>query len=212
MIRIKHIGFLLFCSYSLLLVLINLAATVVTADVSALGNLCPQARQSGGGVPPTTTPVSITLTPGIGASLIYTDTQALPTLLDFPANAVTRTTTILLTPELLTSPRSDFIFAGHAFGLLAMQSGQLNKGFIFNAPVTVTITYSDKDVQKVPSEDQLILYWWSGFDWRDAASTCIPASAYSREPTHNRISIPICYPGAFGLFATYQIYIPVIRR
>lgn len=167
--------------------------------------------RTGGGLPMiATNPITVNVSPGLATSLIYTDAQGLATQLDFPPNATTQTTTIALTPELLTSARPDFISTGHALELVAFQNGDLNKGFVFNAPVTITINYSDNDVQRIPSEDRLTLYWWSGFEWRDAIKTCQPAASYLREPTYNRVSLSICYPGCFGLFSTFQMYLPVI--
>jgi len=154
----------------------------------------------------------ITLTPGTAATLIYTDAQGSPTWLDFPANAVVQTTTITLIPELATGPRPDFVFGQHAFNLLASRDGMLVKDLSFNVPVTVTMYYTDTDVQSMPDESLFKLYWWSGWDWRDAGHTCVPESAYAHDVTNNVINTAICDPGQYGLFATYSTYLPLIFR
>jgi hypothetical protein len=157
------------------------------------------------------TSVSITLTPGVAASLTYTDPQGLPTRLDFPAGAAVVTTTITFMPDLLTSPRPDFIPSGHAFDLLASRDNALDKSFAFNALVTVTVHYSDTDVP-VTSERFLSLYWWSGNDWRDAAQTCALPQSYTRDEIGNVIGVGVCEIGQFGLFASYRLYLPYISR
>ena len=209
MIHIKRIAFLLLCISAMMV--ISLWTNVASAKFSSVGRPIPQVQRPEGG-PPMQNTISITLTPGLVASLVYTDAQGLPTQFDFPGNAITQTTTIILTPELLTSPRPDFILTGHAFELVASHDGQLDKAFVFSAPVTVTVRYSNNDVQTVPNEDQLTLYWWSGYDWLDAVNTCSPASFYIREPNDNRISISFCSPGQLGLFATNKIYLPIVFR
>jgi hypothetical protein len=157
-------------------------------------------------------PVSTVLTPGTGTSLTYTDTQGLPTSLDFPAEAVTQTTTIVLTPT-LAQGGAGFAFTGHAFDLAAFQGGSQQPGFTFGAPVTVTIHYSDDDVRVVTDESQLVLQWWTGSEWRDAVETCEPASSYSRDIANNVLSLPICRMSRFGLFGpTHQTYLPLILR
>jgi len=164
----------------------------------------------GGGDPVITNTVTVTLTPGVATSLIYTDAQGQPTLFDFPAGAVTQTTAITLIPELVTLPRPDFIFGGHAFVLLASRDGQLDKSFKFSAPVTTTVYYSDEDVQSVADENLFRLYWWSGNGWWNAERTCDPVSPYTHDKVNNLISTAICYPAQFGLFATYPVYLPLV--
>lgn len=168
------------------------------------------ATPSGGSDPVFTSTVSVTLIPGVATSLIYTDAQGQPTSLDFPANAATQTITITLIPALMTSPRPDFVPGGHAFVLFASRGGMLDKSFKFNAPVTTAVHYSDGDVQPVKSEDLFHLYWWSGNDWQNAERTCAPTSPYMHDEINNVISTAICYPGQFGLFAVYPVYLPLI--
>lgn len=166
----------------------------------------------GGGTPlAQTNSVSVTLTPGVAVSLIYTDSQGLPTILDFRANAVAQTTTIEFVPELMTSPWAYFISGGHDFVLFACLDGVLDKGFAFSAPATVTIHYGDA-LGAVADESLFSLYWWSGNDWRNAAGTCVPSSSYVQDETNNTITTAICYPGQFGLFAAHRIYLPLIAR
>ncbi len=65
-------------------------------------------------------------------------------------------------------------------------------------PITITIHYSDSDVQGL-DEDDLRLYRWSGSQWEDATNTCSPPSAYTRDLDANVLQIPVCRLGQFAL-------------
>ncbi len=157
-------------------------------------------------------PVSTNLVSGTAASLIYTDAQGFPTQLDFPPNAVTDDTTLVLTPT-IASGGAGFVFAGHAFELAAYQGGQLQSGFTFGSPVTITIRYSDDDVRLVSDELRLTLYWWTGSAWQDAAETCSPTSIYTINVDGNVLSVPICHLSEFGLLGpTHNVYLPLVMR
>ena len=159
-----------------------------------------------------TQPVSITLTPGVPASLSYTDTQGLITSLDFPADAVAETTTILLTPTLALGG-GGFAFTGHAFELAAYQDGSVQPGLGLGSPAIMTIRYSDADLLLVSHEEQLAVWWQAGSEWQDAADTCTPASTYDRDLEQNVLTIPFCHLSLFGMFGpTHNIYMPIIFR
>jgi len=74
--------------------------------------------------------------------------------LDFAPGAVTRTTTLTLTPILATDGM-DLAFAGHAFDLVAVRDGVAVNGLAFGAPVSATIRYSDLDVWSIADEEKL---------------------------------------------------------
>jgi hypothetical protein len=155
-------------------------------------------------------PVSTTLTPGVAASLTYTDTQGLPTTLDFPADAVTQTTTVFLTPT-VASRQAGYAFAGHAWELAAYRGGELQPGLVFSAPVSVTLHYSDEDVRVVTDELELALWWRLDGGWQDATQTCDPATAYDRNAAGNVLSLPVCRVGGFALFGpTREMYLPAM--
>jgi len=123
---------------------------------------------------------------------------------------VTQSTTLVLTPT-LASGGAGFAFAGHAFELTAYQGGNPQPGFTFGAPVTATIRYSDEDVRLVTDEEQLVLSWWTGSEWQDAAQTCDPPSSYTRDLANNTLSVAICHLSLFGLFGpTHQVYLPLV--
>ncbi|MGD9145953.1 MAG: hypothetical protein PVI80_10355, partial [Anaerolineae bacterium] len=161
-------------------------------------------------------PVSTTLVlsgvTSLPATLRYTDTQGLTTTLRFPGGAVTDTTTLTLTPTTASGP-SGWSFAGHAFELAAHRGGQRLPRFAFEKAVTVTVQYSDRDTRVVSDEGQLALWRRAGMVWEDAAGTCTPPSAYSRDLVLRVLGLPLCQLGRFSLFGpTQQINLPLVIR
>jgi hypothetical protein len=155
-------------------------------------------------------PLSVTLQANVATSLSYTDSQGLPTGLEFPANTVSLTTTLVLTPTLATNQPA-FDWAGHAFELRAYQNNIPLPDFTFNNPVSVTVGYSDADIAVVTNEEELLLWWQIDEDWQDSRQSCEPTSSYKRNTSENTLTIPICHSGRFALFGpTKQLYLPVI--
>jgi hypothetical protein len=162
--------------------------------------------------PPVSTTLMLSGTGSLSNALIYTDTQGLTTTLTFPRGAVTETTTIVLTPTVVSSS-ADLAFAGHAFDLTAYQNGQRQADFTFNELVIVTIHYSEQDVRLISDEGLMTLRWWNGDTWRDAVETCDPPSTYNRDEVNDLLEIPICHLSTFGLFGpTNRVYLPLVTR
>jgi hypothetical protein len=67
----------------------------------------------------------------------------------------------------------------------------------FQKPVSITIYYNS--LLFPCEEDSLRLYYWTGSEWEDAASTCTPASTYVRNATDNRLSVGICHLSQFSI-------------
>jgi hypothetical protein len=62
-------------------------------------------------------------------------------------------------------------------------------------------------------ESQLVLSWWAGSEWQDAAQTCDPALSYVRDVVNKTLSVSNCRGGLFVLFGPmYQVYLPVVVR
>ena len=153
--------------------------------------------------------------PTTGGTLVYTDTQGNPTVVQVPGGAVTETTTLLYTPVETTTVPSGFTFAGHAFDLGAYRSGTLLPSFTFSVPATITLYYSDADVDGL-NEDALVLEYWddSTSAWEDAA-----CGSYDRHPDENWLAVPICHLSRFALFGEVEeeepwhtIYLPVVLK
>ena len=160
--------------------------------------------------PPVSTTLSLSGTVSLSDTLAYTDTRDLTTGVAFPSGAVTRATTMVLTPT-VASATEGLIFAGHAFDLEAYQGGERQPGFTFDRPVTVTIRYSAQDVRLVSDEADLTLRWWDGNTWQDAAETCDPPSTTVRDDSQGLLRVPICHLSRFALLGpTHRVYLPLI--
>jgi uncharacterized repeat protein (TIGR01451 family) len=132
------------------------------------------------------------------STLVYTDTQGNPTVIQVPAGAVTEAVTLVYVPQETATPSAGFFFAGHAFDLDAYKGDALVPGFVFSKPVTITINYSDADVTGL-DEDTLMLEYWDGNAWVDAA--CGP---YDRHQADNWLAVPICHLSRFALFSQME--------
>ncbi len=148
--------------------------------------------------------------PGPGGDLVYTDTQGLPTIIRVPPGGVTDT--ILLAYVPLAAPTHPLpplkAFANHAFTLDAWTlDGVHLPGFVFQAPVTVEVHYSNADVSRV-TEPSLELGTWTGDAWQDAA-----CGLYDRQAAANWLSLPVCHLSEFALIGEpYRVYLPLVMR
>ncbi|MFZ0546363.1 MAG: hypothetical protein WAM60_13040, partial [Candidatus Promineifilaceae bacterium] len=155
-------------------------------------------------------PTSTTVATNTETILSYLDVRGYQTDFAFGPGAVDETTAVTVTP-IIPTWSGNMAFAGHAFDLTADQGG--GPITTFNRPVTVTIEYSDADVQKVTAENELTLLWWDGSTWVDAAETCSPTTTYTRDLVNNVISIGVCKSGRFGLFGTTdRWYLPAVFK
>jgi hypothetical protein len=151
---------------------------------------------------------TVEVPPPTGATLVYTDTQAMTTTIQIPALAVAKTTTLKYTEVMKASAPSGFAFAGHAFDLSAYQDGQPVSGLTFTTPATVTINYSDADVAGM-DEATLQLNYWNGSAWSTDGITIT-----KRDMIHNRLVATIAHLSKFAMFAepNKQLYLPLITR
>jgi hypothetical protein len=157
-------------------------------------------------------PVSIALTPDAPATLVYTDTQGLSIRLTFPAGTVAQTTTLTLTPTLVTTG-AGLTPLGHAFVLEASQEGIPQPDFAFDSPVTVQMSYSDASLELVSDEGQLTLRWWTGGQWDDVTEKCIPPTSYDHNPGENLVTVALCSTDRLALFGpTRQVHLPIVLQ
>jgi glucosylceramidase len=155
-------------------------------------------------------PVTSHLLPDAPASLRYTDTQGLSTVIEFPAGAVTLDTTLVLTPTMASSG-AGYVFTGHAFDLAAWRAGLPLASLAFSTPVTVTIGYSAADVRVVADKSLLALMEWTGGEWREVTRVCGSEPIQRSGSVILAYSVPICETGQFALFGpTHQAYLPLM--
>jgi hypothetical protein len=153
-------------------------------------------------------PASITATPGITATLVYTGYQRYPTSFEIPPGIFSQAAQVVVTPT-VGAGLPGWAFTGHAFDLAAQNSqGPVME---FSAPVPVTIAYSDFDIRSVIDESKLALYRWNGSAWTEASAFCSPTATYTRDPAANRLTLPICQTGKYALYGpTHAILLPAV--
>ena len=154
------------------------------------------------------------LTPAVAGSLVYTNSNGGQIRLEFPGNAVTQSTELIISPTAAAAaPPAGLSFAGNSFELVALRNGQPYDGFAFESAITVTLSYSDTDMDDV-DESTVGLYFLQGNTWIDAATTCAPATTYSRDLSNNWLSVAICHLSEFALIGDTQhrLYLPAITR
>lgn len=114
-----------------------------------------------------------------------------------PQGAVTQT--ITLTYNGFPTPMhegANFIFAGHAFTLVA-QNAQGQPITSFNVPFTLTVRYSDADWQTagLRSETDLNLVFWNGVQWIRTT----PCSGCSLDLGQNHLTVVLSHLSDFAL-------------
>ena len=88
------------------------------------------------------------------------------------------------------------------FELDAFDTGVLQEDFVFDAPVTMTLTYVSDEVTKSDAvESEILLMVEENGVWVDAATTCSPTSTYTRDIENNRVSVEICHLSRYSWFA-----------
>ena len=157
-------------------------------------------------------PPTSTLVP-LNTPLTWTvdDTQGLPTQFHFPAGSGNAALTVLVTPT-VAATGGGLVFAGHAWELAVVASGVTQPEFLFNLPVSVTVSYSDFDVSNVGDEAALGLYRWSGSAWAPAGGECTPPVDQNVDADTNQLAATFCRSGTFALFGNPgRVYLPLAR-
>ena len=184
-----------------------------------VGNLLYASGRGGLAIMHTNLPSSAETTAD-GGTLAHYGSEGQETTVCLPVNAVTETTTLVYTPQDAPgAPPIGYTFAGRAFSLEAYRDGALLSGFTFEQPVTVTLEYTDAEVEGL-DESTLVLHTWDGSSWVDAASSCSPASTYVREVEENRLSVGICHLSEFAVFGQpervpqghFALALPLVKR
>ena len=116
-----------------------------------------------------------------------------------PMDAVAEPTLLLhaLAPASNNLP-TNVIFERLAFHIGAAQGETYHSALSFSTPVTVEIGYDDTTIV---NESGLMLIQWDeeNSQWRDATTTCDPASQSALNQTANTLQVPVCEGGRFAL-------------
>jgi peptide/nickel transport system substrate-binding protein len=192
---------------------LNIATGVGAPGVDFEGDL----RPVGGGfdIGADETPLFITAGPDVDTSLVFTTAQGSQTTLNIPAGAVTTDTLILYTPKdpaSVEAPPAGLAFAGHAFELQAFQGSTPITGFA--APVTLTIAYTDEDVQDL-IESELALYRAGAAGWVKVGEGPPPGESQTLDTPNNLLTAYLRGFSRFGHFGAsiqQRLYLPLVLK
>jgi len=151
-----------------------------------------------------------------GGTLISRDNR---TEISIPADAITTSTTLQYNPQLQPQYSTGaLLFANTSFELLALDEfGDSIPQFEFELPVSVTLHYTDLDIEGM-DEITLKLYYWDIDQqiWSDAAESCDPVSEYQRDLVNNSLSVEICHLNEFALMGKepiiHYIFLPILLK
>ncbi len=138
------------------------------------------------------------------------------TAIHIPAGAVDREISLhYAAMTTVNAWQPNFVFGGRGFSLDAYENGLPLNEFAFQLPVAVTIKYTDDEINGL-NETNLILPFWDGTTWVDAATSCTPTSVYDRRPDENIFSVEICHLTEFSMFgittSRFALYLPNTLR
>ncbi|MGB1251330.1 MAG: S8 family serine peptidase [Candidatus Promineifilaceae bacterium] len=147
---------------------------------------------------------SVSVTPGNTAVMSMTLVDGLLFSAEIPANSVTETVELVyIGQDTVASTPPSYSFAEQAFTIEAVIGGVIQPDFVFQQPITITLTYNEADLNMM-SESTLLLHYYDTDtnSWVDAATSCAPISTYTRTPAADQLSVAICHLTEFGLFGT----------
>lgn len=146
------------------------------------------------------------VTPGESLPVTILDDQDNQVDFTIPAGTVSNNVQLVILPDVSGQPLDGGLFSSSVgFDIQGyLESDGSPISMTFDPPLQMSITYTNLPI----IESTLMLYYWNGTGWEDAA-----CGAYIREPEINTITVPICHFSQFQLGGeTFPIYLPAITR
>jgi peptide/nickel transport system substrate-binding protein len=123
-----------------------------------------------------------------------------------PAGTVSENVQLIILPDISGHPLDGGLYSSSVgFDIQGyLESDGSPVEMTFDPPLQMTITYTNLPI----IENTLMLYYWNGTGWEDAA-----CGAYVRDPDLNTITVPVCHLSQFQLGGeTLRNYLPTITR
>lgn len=147
--------------------------------------------------------------PEAAASIPLSSISGTTMTAEIPIGAVDASVYIVLTPDIPTFYNPpDFKLGDFSFRIevFAEDGSQINDLNLFE-DVTLNINYSDEAIKPLV-ESSLMLFWWDGSQWVDAA-----CGDYIRDLENNILQIPICHFSDFAIGGfSYDIFLPILKK
>lgn len=183
-------------------VIINVSSIIDPTNGGTLSYISPTGWGINVNVPPGAVeePVGLAFTP-LDPTQIEQPLPPNPSTYFFDLDPVSLPPNTLFLPIIINANTTQ----GHSSSLsalLARATPQAVAGgeepFPFLVPITVGITYTDAQIPGL-NEEELILTYWNGNTWVDAATTCPDPEPYIRDPQNNFFSLQVCHLSRFGM-------------
>ncbi len=182
----------------------SLPPSTATPTPTATSTLVPTAV-------PTQVPsqVRTTALPDQATSLTYQEANGAGIFVQIPAGAVHEPTTLVYQSAPTTNPPATYQFVGHAFTLTAYQDELSLAHFVFDQPITVSLSYSDEAISGLDeSQLQLLTFDVNTGQWWDNGITII-----ERNPQNNLLVVTIAHLTEFALTVPqHQLFLPLISK
>lgn len=175
---------------------------------------------------------TVTVDPGTGGELRYTDEDGKRVIVQFLGDSVTESTTFHLEAKetsVRATTKTDSIIPLREFTVVAERNGIELAGLILQNPAIITIEYSDADVVHInkatksvsqangvaaTGEDDITLYFYDpeARRWRHGDITL-----FDRDVAANRLRVIVPGPARFGLFAStpsdsHILFLPLLMK
>ncbi|RLC83201.1 MAG: hypothetical protein DRJ03_17890 [Chloroflexi bacterium] len=127
---------------------------------------------------------------------------------EFPDGAVSDTVAVTYTAFYVPPhpPTSTFAFANIAFVLEVAEVSSGEQITTFAEPLTLTIDYTDGDLNG-QDEDLLELRYWNGSAWVTDGITVV-----EHDKVNNRLVVTIDHLTEFALLSKYRLHLPLVLR
>ena len=127
---------------------------------------------------------------------------------EFPDGAVTEPVVVTYTALYLPSspPPAMFAFTGNAFTLEAAYVSSSQEVTAFEKPVTITINYTEGDLNG-KDENTLELQYWDGSGWVTDGISIV-----DRDTINNHLVVTIEHLAEFALFGQHRLYLPLVAK
>ncbi len=132
--------------------------------------------------------------------------------LTIPSGALSADATFELMPMPAPEhPTGGLFFGQNAFSLVG--STAVGAGVVFKAPVSLTIAYDPTSLNLPEDTLRLFFYNPTSSQWEDAATSCIPPFAYSRDLEGNKFTVQICHLSEYAVLSdAVRYFLPSILR
>lgn len=186
----------------------TVTATQTSTPVPPTATPTTTAIQTSTPIPPTATPTGVVIVP-TAASTVTTNLGPIETALTFPPGAVEEAVVVMVAPAVTPPATGSFQLLGQVFTIDATASDG-SPMTQFAKPFTLTVTYTDAEVQGIDEQRLTLHYWHEGQQAWIAIPTTVDAA-------NNRLTARLDHLTTFAVLqgqvnTPAQIFLPLVQR